>query len=52
MAHTRRQINFIAAAVSVRRKVVGLFLKLAGVIPVERPNDLARKGRGKIKKIQ
>ena len=46
-----RTISFIAAAISCRRKFFGMLLKLASVIPVERPEDIATIGKGYIVKI-
>jgi glycerol-3-phosphate O-acyltransferase/dihydroxyacetone phosphate acyltransferase len=52
MANVPRQISFIAAAVSCRRTFVGPLIKGTGAIPVERPQDVARKGKGKIVKLR
>ncbi|KAL6066355.1 Glycerol-3-phosphate/dihydroxyacetone phosphate acyltransferase [Balamuthia mandrillaris] len=43
-----RRIRFLIAAKSMRRKVVGFFAGAAEAIPVERPQDIAKKGRGLI----
>jgi glycerol-3-phosphate O-acyltransferase / dihydroxyacetone phosphate acyltransferase len=43
-----RPISFIAAAKSCRRALVGAGLRATGAIPVERPQDIAFKGEGKI----
>ena len=51
LAEVSRKINFVAAAVSVRRPVIGQFLRAANVIPVERPRDSAKPGPGKILSI-
>lgn len=48
MANVKRPISFIAAAVSCRRTFVGPLIKATGAIPVERPQDIAYKGKGKI----
>jgi len=50
-AQIRREINFVAAAVSIRRRIIGDLLKISGAIPLERAQDLATKGIGKISKI-
>ena len=52
MANVSRPISFIAAAVSCRRTFVGPMIKATGAIPVERPQDIAFKGKGKIVKVQ
>lgn len=51
MANVGRPLSFIAAAVSMRRTFVGPLIKATGAIPVERPHDIARKGKGKIVKV-
>jgi glycerol-3-phosphate O-acyltransferase/dihydroxyacetone phosphate acyltransferase len=51
MAIIGRPISFIAAAASCRRLFVGTMIKGTGAIPVERPQDVAKKGQGKISKI-
>lgn len=43
-----RPISFIAAAKSCRRTFVGPIIRGTGAIPVERPQDVAVKGKGKI----
>jgi glycerol-3-phosphate O-acyltransferase/dihydroxyacetone phosphate acyltransferase len=48
MANVPRPISFIAAAVSCRRTFVGPLIRATGAIPVERPQDIAYKGKGKI----
>lgn len=48
----KRPISFIAAAKSCRRPFVGGLLRGSGAIPVERPQDLAYKGEGKIIQIK
>jgi glycerol-3-phosphate O-acyltransferase/dihydroxyacetone phosphate acyltransferase len=52
MANVPRPISFIAAAVSCRRTFVGPLIKATGAIPVERPQDIAYKGKGKIVKVE
>ena len=51
-AQIKREINFVAAAASIRRRIIGDLLKISGAIPLERAQDLATKGIGKITKIQ
>ena len=48
MANIKRPISFIAAAASCRRTLVGPIIKGTGAIPVERPQDIAKKCKGKI----
>lgn len=43
-----REVSFIMAAKSVRRRVIGDLAKMIHVVPVERPQDLAKPGKGKI----
>jgi len=52
MANVGRPLSFIAAAVSCRRTFVGPLIKATGAIPVERPQDIALKGKGKIIKVE
>jgi glycerol-3-phosphate O-acyltransferase/dihydroxyacetone phosphate acyltransferase len=52
MANVGRPLSFIAAAVSCRRTFVGPLIKATGAIPVERPHDIALKGKGKIIKVE
>ena len=47
-----RKIHFITAAVSCRRPFIGHLIALSGAIPVERPQDLAKPGPGKIVQIE
>lgn len=47
-----REVSFIMAAKSVRRRVIGDIAKLINVVPVERPQDLAKNGKGKIINIK
>jgi glycerol-3-phosphate O-acyltransferase/dihydroxyacetone phosphate acyltransferase len=51
MAILKRPISFIAAAKSCRRPIVGPLILGTGAIPVERPNDVAVKGKGVIIRI-
>jgi len=48
MRAVSRPISFIAAAKSCRRPFVGALIRGTGAIPVERPQDVAAKGKGKI----
>ena len=43
-----REVSFIMAAKSTRRPVIGHLARLMHVVPVERPQDLAKNGKGKI----
>ncbi|KAL4470115.1 hypothetical protein ABPG72_016652 [Tetrahymena utriculariae] len=43
-----RKVNFIMAAASMRRPIHGSIGKFLGCIPVERPRDLAKPGKGTI----
>ena len=43
-----REVSFIMAAKSVRRPIIGDLAKLINVVPVERPQDLAKTGKGNI----
>jgi len=52
MAALKRPISFIAAAKSCRRTFVGPLIRGTGAIPVERPQDVATKGKGKIIEIK
>jgi glycerol-3-phosphate O-acyltransferase/dihydroxyacetone phosphate acyltransferase len=45
---TPRIISFIAAAKSMRRRVIGDIIKMAHAIPLERAQDLAVPGPGVI----
>jgi 1-acyl-sn-glycerol-3-phosphate acyltransferase len=44
----RKDVAMIAAAVTMRRKYVGGGARMLGAVPVERPQDLAVSGKGKI----
>ena len=46
---TDRDIRYIIAAKSLRRKDVGWLFKHSNPVPVERAQDLARKGTGRIR---
>jgi glycerol-3-phosphate O-acyltransferase / dihydroxyacetone phosphate acyltransferase len=46
--NARKDIGFIAAASSCRKKYEGVIIKLLGSIPVERPQDVAVVGSGTI----
>lgn len=41
---TPRTINFISAAKSMRRPVIGPLIKMSGAIPLERAQDVAKPG--------
>lgn len=47
----KRNVHFVAAASSMRRHIIGPMLVSSGAIPVERPQDLAKTGKGKIIRI-
>lgn len=51
-AEVKREINFVAAAASIRRRIIGDLLKISGAIPLERAQDLAKKGQGTITTIE
>ncbi|QDZ17614.1 glycerol-3-phosphate o-acyltransferase [Chloropicon primus] len=46
---TKRDIRYITAAKSLRRKDVGWLFKYAEPVPVERQQDLKKKGTGRIR---
>lgn len=52
MTVLKRPISFIAAAKSCRRPFLGAVIRGTGAIPVERPQDIAFKGEGKIVSIK
>jgi glycerol-3-phosphate O-acyltransferase/dihydroxyacetone phosphate acyltransferase len=52
MAVLKRNISFIAAAKSCKRTFVGPVIRGTGAIPVERPQDIAYKGAGRIIQIK
>jgi len=43
-----REIGFLAAAKSMRRKYIGIMARALGAISVERAQDLAKSGKGKV----
>ncbi len=43
-----RKIQFLAAAKSARRKMIGKFIEALDCIPVERPEDVKKSGTGSI----
>lgn len=47
-----RKIGFIIAAKSYRKAVIGHLAKAAHAIPVERPQDIAKNGTGRITEIK
>ncbi|KAJ1956254.1 Glycerol-3-phosphate/dihydroxyacetone phosphate acyltransferase, partial [Dipsacomyces acuminosporus] len=49
LMHAVRRVYFLVAAVSMRRKFIGFYGRCLRGIPVERQQDLARLGSGKIK---
>jgi glycerol-3-phosphate O-acyltransferase/dihydroxyacetone phosphate acyltransferase len=51
MANVKRPISFIAAGISCRRTFLGPLIRATGAIPVERPQDIAYKGKGIIVKV-
>jgi len=51
-ACTPRFTSFIIAASSYRKKLTGTIAKLTRAIPVERAQDVAKKGTGKILKME
>ncbi|RCK55172.1 Glycerol-3-phosphate O-acyltransferase 2 [Candida viswanathii] len=46
--HTGRRIAFLIAKKSYERRIIGDAAKLCGAIPVERAQDLLKKGQGEI----
>lgn len=48
---SRKDVGLLTAAVTLRRKFVGSLAKLLGAIPVERPQDLAKKGSGSVRVV-
>lgn len=52
MTVLKRPISFIAAAKSCRRPFVGAMIRGTGAIPVERPQDIAFRGEGKIVSVK
>lgn len=47
-----RSVKFIMAAASMRRHIHGAIGRFLGCIPVERPRDLAKQGKGTIISIK
>ena len=47
----QRKIQMLTAAKSMRRKYVGFMARTMNAIPVERPQDLAVRGEGKVRVI-
>lgn len=45
---SRRRIGFLAAASSMRKRIIGFLARRLNSIPVERPQDLAKVGQGRI----
>ena len=50
-SHIARQVRFIVAAKSMRRPIIGHFARMFMGIPVERGQDVAVQGSGKIRQI-
>jgi glycerol-3-phosphate O-acyltransferase/dihydroxyacetone phosphate acyltransferase len=44
----RRQIHFLCAEKSTKRKIVGFFARMVNAIPVKRPMDMQQRGIGTI----
>ena len=51
-ANINRKISFVTAAKSLRRNIIGPMLSASEAIPVERPQDVAVKGKGTIVSIE
>ena len=49
MSYSDRILSFAAAAVSIKKRLIGDAAKLINAIPVYRPEDYKKKGTGKIK---
>ena len=49
LSFAKRDVKFLVAAKSVKKPIVGTFCRMLESIPVERPQDLAKKGTGKVK---
>lgn len=47
----KREINFIVAASSTKKKVLQFFLSALNFIPTARPIDHKRRGEGKVLKV-
>ena len=48
LCHARHRVGFMIAQKSYDKRVLGFFAKLMGCIPVQRPQDSAKKGTGTI----
>lgn len=48
LSFAKRDVKFLVAAKSTKKPVVGTFCNMLESIPVERPQDLAKKGKGKV----
>ncbi|KAJ2648851.1 Glycerol-3-phosphate/dihydroxyacetone phosphate acyltransferase [Coemansia sp. RSA 1250] len=48
LMHARRRVYFLTAAASMRRKFIGFYGRCLRGIPVERQQDLAKRGSGRI----
>jgi glycerol-3-phosphate O-acyltransferase/dihydroxyacetone phosphate acyltransferase len=46
---TPQKVSFLVAEKSYNKRIIGDFAKAVGAIPVSRPQDMARKGPGKLK---
>ncbi|KAJ1643214.1 Glycerol-3-phosphate/dihydroxyacetone phosphate acyltransferase [Coemansia erecta] len=49
LMHASRRVYYLAAAASMRRKFIGFYGRCLRGIPVERQQDLAKSGAGKIR---
>ncbi|KAJ1845647.1 Glycerol-3-phosphate/dihydroxyacetone phosphate acyltransferase, partial [Coemansia sp. RSA 2703] len=49
LMHASRRVYYLTAAASMRRKFIGFYGRCFRGIPVERQQDLAKKGEGRIK---
>lgn len=49
IAYCMQDVAFLVAKKSMSLPIVGSFAKKMKCVPVERPQDLARKGTGKVK---
>ena len=52
MSHVPRPVKFLVAAVSMKRPIIGNFAHQAGGIAVQRAQDLAKVGAGKIVSVE
>ncbi len=48
LSFARRDVQFLVAAKSTRKPIVGFFTRIFETIPVERPQDLAKPGSGRV----